>query len=171
MEGSETMKLIWKKIEEFPKYEASNFGQIRNRTTKNLIKPRLAGQGKYFAVALRKEGKTYQRYIHRLVAQVFIPNPNNKYSVNHIDGNRYENKITNLEWASGTEQNNHAYSIGLKSAGEKCNLSKLTEKEVLMIRSLPKELTHTEIAKIYKVSVGSISMIRRNITWKHLKEI
>ena len=96
----------WKQIKDYPEYLVSNTGFVKRETF--FLKPNARGQGGYFSVSLSKDGIVTAFYIHRLVAEAFIPNPENKYSVNHIDGNRYNNRIENLEWATGSEQNNHA---------------------------------------------------------------
>ena len=83
-----------------------------------------------------------------------------------MSGNRYNNKISNLEWSTGTEQNNHAYKLKLKLPGIHCNFSKLNEHEVIEIFKSNK--TAKELAKIYNISMGNVYMIRRKITWKHI---
>ena len=69
---------------------------------------------RYEKVVLKIDGKSTMKYIHRLVAEAFIPNPHNKATVNHIDGNKMNNCVSNLEWATQSENNYHSYQIGLK---------------------------------------------------------
>lgn len=106
---------VWKKIrgyEEF--YEISSLGNVRsldrisnNRRRKGkLCKPFI--RNKYFGVALSKDGYVKQYSIHRLLAEAFIHNPDNKPTVNHIDGNKTNNELSNLEWATHSEQIIHA---------------------------------------------------------------
>ena len=96
---------VWKILDNFSKYEISSFGNIRNKL-KNVLKPTL--KSGYYCVGIRNnENKTCPMKIHRLVALTFIPNPENKYTVNHKDHNKENNNVDNLEWATSSEQNFH----------------------------------------------------------------
>lgn len=109
---------IWKDIEGFNgKYQVSNLGNVRSFSKwKNggLLKPGTNGGG-YFFVQLVKSGRNdiSIRVIHRLVATAFIENPNNLPEVNHIDGNKKNNNVENLEWVSRERNIQHAFDIGL----------------------------------------------------------
>ena len=108
---------LFKIIEEFPNYEISNLGNIKNSKGQLLkIGNRKSNSG-YLQVRLSKNGKYYYRYLHRLIAEAFIPNPNNYRTINHIDGNKLNNSIKNLEWASDEMQQRHAFLQSLKSHG------------------------------------------------------
>ena len=97
---------VWKKIEKFSNYEISNFGNLRNKTTNKFRKPTI--KSGYLCTNIKNDkGECKSMKIHRLVAMSFIPNIENKYSVNHKDHNKLNNKLDNLEWATATEQNNH----------------------------------------------------------------
>jgi hypothetical protein len=163
MDKDKYMKM---KLKTFPEYSIDTEGNVYSKKGKKL-KPVYSGQGRYYRVSLSKDKKITHKYIHRLVAETFIENPENKYSVNHIDGNKNNNNVLNLEWATGSEQNNHAYINKLKLAGESCNLSKLTEKQVREIRSKP-NVKLKILAEEYNVSIGLISLIRRNLVWRHI---
>lgn len=159
------MKETWLDIIEFEGiYQISNFGSVKRDN--KLLKACKAGQGNYLKVSLHNKEKVKQIYIHRLVAIHFLENPKNKYSVNHKDGDRYNNRVDNLEWATGSEQNNHAYSNKLKLPGENCNFSKLKEYQVLEIFYSNK--SQKDIALEYNISQPTVSFIKRKITWKHL---
>ena len=99
----------WKVIDNFSNYSVSDTGYVRNNVTDKTLAYRRAGMG-YFKVTLCKDGKHYECYIHRLVANAFIPNPANKPQVNHIDGNKQNNSISNLEWVTDKENKQHLYS-------------------------------------------------------------
>ena len=110
-------KEIWKRIENYPDYFVSNFGRIKSyrwgKRTSILI-PMRTPEG-YVAIYFYKDGcKRKSIKIHRLVAKVFIPNPENKRCVNHKDGNKSNNHIENLEWMTKSEDLKHAYKTGLK---------------------------------------------------------
>jgi hypothetical protein len=97
----------WQTIEEFPDYSVSNTGKIRNNKTGRILKPYILNGYKKIRI---KNKQTYK--ISRLVAQAFIPNPNNYPIVNHKDENKLNDNVTNLEWC--THQYNTAYSVGKK---------------------------------------------------------
>lgn len=104
----------WKKIKGFDKYEISNLGNVRSSYYKELktIKHKTDRDG-YLCVQLFLDKKIYYRKIHRLVMQHFS-SAVEKETVNHIDGDKKNNCIANLEWATRSENNKHAYRIGLK---------------------------------------------------------
>lgn len=106
------MKEIWKKIEGYPDYKISNFGRVISNKHKEerLLKPG-PDNNKYLTVNLCKNGKPKNHRIHRLVALAFIPNPQNKPCVNHIDETRQNNHIDNLEWCTYLENNIHGTCI------------------------------------------------------------
>lgn len=112
----------WKTIEGHPNYEVSNLGNVRSKdkyiTTKKgwkylskgkTLKPWFAS---YLTVQLTNNKRAT---IHRLVAQAFIPNPDNKAEVNHIDGNKRNNCVSNLEWVTRSENHTHAYYTNLRT--------------------------------------------------------
>ena len=107
------MKEIWKDIDEFPNYEVSSFGRVRNKKYNRFLKPLEVGFG-YVVVELWNNGQSQSKKIHRLVANAFIPNPHNKPQVNHIDGNKKNNSVDNLEWVTASENMKHAYDSGIK---------------------------------------------------------
>lgn len=99
---------IWKPIKEFPRYFVSNRGNVKNTKTNALLKPWRSGSGYrngggYHKLELANNGMKQRFCVHRLVADAFIPNPKNKPCVNHIDGNRKNNDIENLEWCTDAE--------------------------------------------------------------------
>lgn len=99
------MDIKWKQIKDYPNYYINNFGQIINSQTKRILKPS-DGSGYYF-VHLFNEFGDKQKRIHRLVAETFIPNPNNLPQVNHKDEDKTNNCVDNLEWI--TQQDNLNY--------------------------------------------------------------
>ena len=94
----------WKVITEASNYEVSNFGRVRNISTKHILKGRLSKSG-YLQVSLKIDdtNKFSNRYIHRLVAIYWIDNNENKREVNHKDGNKLNNHLDNLEWVTSSE--------------------------------------------------------------------
>ena len=101
------MEEIWKTIEDYPNYEVSTFGNIKNKTTNKQLKLQKNYSGYLKISLLNIEKKSFSCIVHRLVAKAFIPNPENKPTVNHIDKIRNNNNLYNLEWATMSEQNKH----------------------------------------------------------------
>lgn len=107
------MNEIWKEIKGFEGlYEISNFGRVRNFKTKKLMKDTLKKSG-YHEIRLSKNKKRYNCSIHRLVAENFIPNINNLRDVNHKDGNKSNNHVSNLEWLSHKDNIRHGFNNNL----------------------------------------------------------
>ena len=127
---------MWKTIQAEPEYEVSNAGDVRNRKTSHVKSIRLDKYG-YKRVTLYPSGKTYS--IHRLVAIAFIDNPNNLKTVNHVNGNKLDNSVNNLEWLSFSDNSKHAHKTGLIEVsvnGTKNPMSKFTEEDIKEIRLL-----------------------------------
>jgi len=110
--------------------------------------------------------------IHRLVAEAFIPNPMMKKCVNHKDGNKTNNNVENLEWATHSENTSHAYATGLQSAGEAIETAKLTCDDVKYIRShyirRDKEFGRIPLARKFGVSTDTISDVCNGRSWRHI---
>lgn len=96
----------WRIIEEFPNYQINENGDIKSFRNNKVITNKL-NHGGYHYVGLWYEGKLHSRLVHRLVAQTFIPNPDNKPQVNHVDSNKINNHVSNLEWCTQKENMKH----------------------------------------------------------------
>lgn len=123
------IKEEWKDIPEYEgKYQISNLGRVKSlpriidsqfkgKPIKRKVFERELRKSKnrfgYEYVCLSKNGKTKKYRIHRLVGELFIPNPMNKPQINHIDGNKQNNRIDNLEWCNNSENMQHAVKMGL----------------------------------------------------------
>jgi len=166
---------IWKDIKGYEGlYQVSNWGRVKSLRNNIILKPALLNhKGRYPAVGLHKKGKTINPRIHRLVAEYFIDNPENKKCVNHKNGWKWCNCVNNLEWATHRENTRHAYEIGLMGVGENSpSGSKLKNNEVLVIKALLKHtnLKQYEIAEIFNVDPSAISNINRGKDWKQIGE-
>lgn len=104
------MTEIWKPIKGTVHYSASDCGNVRNDKTGNILKPYIVGatNNQYYAVDLYP--KKHIR-LHRIIAECFIPNPEGKKEINHIDGDHFNNSVNNLEWVTGSENCLHAYRV------------------------------------------------------------
>jgi hypothetical protein len=102
----------WKEVPKFNLYECSNTGFIRNKNTKKILKFFRQNSG-YYQVDLHKDGYRKRFLVHRLIAITWISNPNNYKYINHIDGNKINNNISNLEWCTNSENIKHARKTGL----------------------------------------------------------
>jgi hypothetical protein len=180
------MNEIWKDIKDYEGlYQVSNKGRVKSLnkfrvdltgrvfkhkekllSTKAWIKD---GRPYYVKVSLTKDGKKENKLVHRLVAESFISNPENKPEVNHKDQNRSNNFIQNLEWVTKEENMKHAIVPGKK--GYNNNNSKLNENDVKNIcRLLIAGETNERIIKKLQLSVSSavISNIKYKRHWNHL---
>lgn len=106
---------MWKKITRNKNYSINEQGQVKNDNTSHLKKPFTNKQNGYLMIDLYKNNKSEKVPIHRLVAEAFIPNDENKLTVDHKDGNRKNNSIDNLRWATYGEQNSRFDTVGVRS--------------------------------------------------------
>lgn len=99
---------LWKDINNTSNYEVSTLGRIRNKTTGYILKNRITKTG-YYQVSIKyiDSDKFKNAYVHRLVAEAWIENPDNKPSVNHKNGDKSDNTLENLEWMTYKEQQKH----------------------------------------------------------------
>lgn len=175
---------VWETVIGFDKYEVSNLGVVRskayvsiNKRTPNkviqeiILRPSNDGKG-YMQVVLydaQIKPKTFK--VHKLVAIHFVHNPENKKTVNHINGVKKDNRAVNLEWATPSENTKHKYAIGLDSnKGIKHPSAKLTEQQVLDIRArfASGETDRSDLGSQYGVSPGHIFQIIKKISWSHI---
>ena len=93
---------IWSKIKDYPNYEVSSLGRVMNIKTGRILKPKLSHKG-YLRIGLYNNEGFRQLRVHRLVAEAFILNPENLETVDHIDGNKLNNNVDNLQWMSNAD--------------------------------------------------------------------
>ncbi|MFD2658588.1 NUMOD4 domain-containing protein [Gracilibacillus thailandensis] len=164
----------WVDIKDFEgMYQISNHGRVKSfKRDKNGRVMSSKDNGHYYQIILCKNGVQKRFSVHRLVAMHFIPNPDDKPQVNHIDGNKRNNHVSNLEWVTNGENEKHAYMTGLKESakGEKHGRSKLSEAEVLSIYHLMQtgKFKTKEVASMFDVHFCTVSDIARGYRWEHL---
>jgi len=144
-------------IKDFPNYVIYESGKVVNMTTGKDVSICVHKHG-HHVVRLWHNNKTKLFNIYRLLAIHFIPNPENKREVNHIDGNRMNYALSNLEWVTPSENMKHAYKNGLLGGtfgkGSKHQLRKLSLQDIFNIRTLRKQgLKLREIASQFNISI------------------
>lgn len=160
------------------RYLVSNTGLVKNNSTGKILKPFYDHKG-YAKVRVyyspNNTGVVFEStdmFVHRLVAIAFIPNPEFKPQVNHINGKKAMNWIGNLEWNTAQENIDHAVKNGLQNhpLGEDANHSKYTEDQIRSVCKLLEttRLLNTEIARLTGVDESSISKVKCKQDWKHI---
>jgi len=149
------------------RYMISEKGEIYSKISKKILKTCLT-KVNYHMITLCGRYKKEKLYVHRLLAIAFIPNPENKATVNHKNGVKTDNRLANLEWNTYSENNQHALDNKLRIP--QCG-RKLTEGQVRSIRIYLKQgVSPVIIGKRYKVHDRTIRDIRNGRTWKHIGE-
>ena len=170
------MNEIWKTCKYCGDYEVSNYGRVKSlKRGKTKLLSLSKTQDGYVKCSLYYNNSAHCFRVNRLVAEHFIENPNNKPTVNHIDGNKENNRADNLEWATLSEQMKHAYSNGLKQPMSGLNnyRSKLTADDVRYIRknykAHSKEFGMLALAEKFNVSPVCIKRAYNRITYKDVE--
>jgi hypothetical protein len=156
-----TTEEIWIPIEGYEQYEVSNFGRVRKIWYINTWVAKNVGYPQFQVVddkdisdktgKKKAKGKPKKMLLHRVLANAFIPNPDNKPFVNHKDGNKENNSLENLEWVTASENNYHAYRIGLNKGGR--------SQQNQMVVQVNERF---EVEKIWK---GMREIVQNGFTW------
>ena len=157
-------------------YSISNLGRLRrdfgNNGTRSgkIISTKTLTSNGYPCASLCKNGIIKTHNIHKLVCMAFFGKPKNGFQINHIDGNKENNILSNLEYCTQSENQLHRFRILKKGRGSSHGQSKLTEKQVLKIRKLYKDtnISQEALAIKYNISQTNISTIVRRIFWTHI---
>lgn len=174
---------IWARITDFPDYAISDLGRVMRLTSRGKAKaghiltasPITKG---YLQLKLQRDGESFPRRVHRLVAQHHIPNPFEKPEVNHRKADKTHNVSTNLEWATGEENHRHAsvhrlraVHTGKQICGSRQHCAHFTEHDVAVIRDrVMRGERQTDLSGEYRVSDSAISAIVNGKTWKHVPQ-
>lgn len=150
-------------------------GRIHNDTNGKWIRgTSIDNHNRYVKIHLGTDEAGKFLPLHRLVAQIFIPNPNNYPQVNHIDGNRYNNAASNLEWCTAKQNIRHCWDTGLhmRQHGEMIGTSKLTDEEAKWVYSFrdsgltPKQFVNRY--RFYKINLNSVRSIWQGRSWSRV---
>jgi hypothetical protein len=150
---------IWKDVKSFEgTYQVSNLGRVKRIDNSKIRNKRYCGEYYfkgmdngcgYLRIKLTKNNISKRYMLHRLIAEAFIPNPQNKPQVNHIDGNKQNNSISNLEWVTRLENVRHAWEIGL--CEHLREISRITGKRTIhLIPRITKNVLDTESGIFYE---------------------
>lgn len=182
---------VWKDVIGYEGlYQVSNLGNVRsldreiapNNRVPYWRKGKICKQSKsnlgYMTVGFTVNNVKVSKYVHRLVAEAFIDNINDYPQVNHIDGDKTNNRVDNLEWCTNSQNHTHASKNGLNKlhlhrvaySGEKNGRSLLTKEQVLEIKQkyIPYKYSAKKLAKEYNVSESCITHILNNTSWKKI---
>ena len=166
---------VWKDIEGYEGlYQVSNFGNIKSlarivhseKRSDYKIKEKVLKQSDtttgYKKVELHKDNEKRKSFkVHRLVAQAFIPNPENKREVNHIDGNKHNNNANNLEWVTSSENKLHAFEMHLNPTKRDLDEEEIIRmycEEKMSIRQIAKEFNVADCAIIRRLKANDIEI-------------
>ena len=150
------------------KYEVSNLGRFRNAKTKRIIKQTINKTGYYGYCATLGQKNKYKLFkIHRAVAESFIPNPNNYPMINHIDGNKLNNCVNNLEWCTNKYNIHHAMNMGLLDD----NLKKLKELNIQKAKGVKATNIKTQNVIKFKSITEASNFLGDEAKRRHITEV
>ena len=153
---------MWKEITKCSNYEVSTYGDIRRKDTGRILKQKLDKSNCLMVnLSMGERGKSKYFIVHRLVAEAFLPNPDNLPWIKHKDGDSLNNKVSNLEWVES--------KWTVQPQGEQSYNSKLTKEQVRWCRDVykPRDKHYgcTALAKRFNVATSTMSYILNNVTY------
>lgn len=157
----------WAPIPGYDRYQASECGKIKNGD--RILKPTI-GTDKYYVISLSNGMNKKQFRVHRLIAMVFIQNPDSLPVVNHIDGNKLNNHAGNLEWCTVDHNLSHAIQTGLFNfKGMKNPKCKITDDIVIKIRTLYEAgVKQKMLSSMFGLKMSNIDKIVKRRSWQHI---
>lgn len=164
----------WKPCVGFDQYEVSNLGRVRRCVDSRkykagyILAPRKHPRG-YVQVSLAKDGKTYYRLVHRLVAEAFLGPQPQGCEVAHGDGTRTNNVLGNLRWATPRENQMDRFKHGTDSSGERQGSSRMKEADILDIRRCVEAgSSQADMCRKYGLSAAHVHRIVKGTRWSHV---
>ncbi len=161
----------WKVVPSIPILQASNLGRIKRVETGRVLCGGVMKKSGYIQIGFSFNSKKMNKTAHRLVAEAWLGSCPKGLQVNHINGEKVDNKIKNLEYVTPSRNKKHAFEIGLESAvGEQNGRAKLTKENVLEIRRLASvtDFTSARIADRFGISQSHCSHIINKTFWSHI---
>lgn len=149
-------------------FSISNLGNLFSKRSKKILKQTKNSTG-YLSVATKIGGRSGINKcfrVHRLVAEAFIPNLDNKFEVNHKDGIKDNNVVSNLEWVTSSENKTHAVKLGLIASGADCKRAKFSDEDIRVIRNSNDRVGI--LAEKFNVHRNTITKIQSGITYKNV---
>jgi len=175
MKAGKDLSEIWKNVVDYEEiYQVSNLGRAKSfhydAGNGRVLKTQ---NGTYPQVTLCRDGNREQVSMHHLISKAFLgPAPSPDYEVNHKNGDKYDNRVENLEWVTRSENERHAYRVLGREAprGEAHKSSKLTRYDVQRIRILyaTDQYSHRELGKMFGINHRAIGRIIRYERWRHV---
>jgi len=166
----------WRACPRFPDYAVSSDGQVMRITRRangkpgHILKPMVNKDG-YLQLSVCRDGRVFAGRVHRLVALTFLPNPGALPQINHKDGIKTNNDVSNLEWCDASRNALHAYGLGLRTPlyGERAPAAKLTADDVREIRRRAVGSSQRALSREFGVGPDQISRIINRKRWGHIK--
>lgn len=175
---------VWRAVPGFDgKYEVSSLGRVRSVDRRvhsrggyqfrpGVVLSQMTDTYGYLQVPMHLPPRRWTMKVHRCVALAFIPNPNGKPQINHIDGDKRNNRVENLEWVTAKEHGLHSAKMKLRPMGNNNGSAKLTESDVPDIRRLLADgVSLKKIGLLYGVSDYAIFCIKHGRTWSHITDV
>lgn len=157
-----------KDVPNHPNYGVSRKGYVINKRTGRILKEDISNRG-YSRITVCKNNRTKRYTVHRLVAELFIPNPHGLATVNHKDGNKRDNSVYNLEWMTQEENQKHAKESGLCPRGEAIPTNKYKEEIIHEVcRLIQAGWVRKPVLEVTGISKSTFDDIRRRKTWKYI---
>lgn len=155
----------WRTVPHFVNYEVSDAGRVRRIGTSGALRDAAHPRG-YRTVCLYRSGRRFTRTVHSVVASAFMPDRPPDTEINHIDGNKANNRATNLEYLTGAQNKAHAVLVGLTLAGSANPSARLSSADVGVIRSLCRAgRSQRCVADMFGVSRGHVSNLVTGKKW------
>lgn len=143
-------------------HTVTEHGVVTNQKTGTVLTPNIRKNG-YYLMTIWEQNKCYKKYLHRILAEAFIPNPEHKRTVNHKDGNKLNNNLSNLEWATHSENISHAHRTGLNKGRGILSNEQIKEAYKRFINHEP----FAYMLKDYDISAGQLSYHISKYVKKH----